>query len=90
MESIIQDEKECFVCFSQRNLELHHCLHGTSNRQNADKYGLTIWLCHEHHSLLHNKSHVLDLAIQQMAQRAFEQTHTREEFMKVFGRNYLD
>ena len=32
----------------------------------------------------------LDLEIKQMAQREFEKTHTREEFMKIFGKNYLD
>lgn len=89
MESIIQNKEECFVCYATRNLHLHHCIHGTSNRKNADKYGLTIWLCYEHHAELHDRNHALDLAIEQMAQRAFEQTHSREEFRAVFGKSFI-
>ena len=28
--------------------------------------------------------------LERTAQRIFEETHSREEFMKIFGRNYLD
>lgn len=31
----------------------------------------------------------LDKIIKCEAQTAFEKTHTREEFMQIFGRNYL-
>ena len=31
----------------------------------------------------------LDLALKVECQRKFEETHTREEFMKLIGKNYL-
>jgi len=50
MKSIIQSEKECFVCKTTSNLHDHHILFGTSNRKNSEKYGLKVWLCMEHHT----------------------------------------
>jgi hypothetical protein len=31
----------------------------------------------------------LNRMLQQMAQTAFEKTHTHEEWMQIFGKNYL-
>lgn len=91
MKSILQEKKECFVCRTTQDLQLHHVLYGTSNRKQADKYGLTVWLCLRHHTGdrgIHFDK-VLDLKLKEMAQAKFEETHTREEFIKIFGRNYL-
>lgn len=33
--------------------------------------------------------HALDLRLKQDCQRKFEETHSREEFMAIIGRNYL-
>ncbi len=93
MKSIIQKEKRCYLCGTTYNLHEHHCIHGSGNRKNSEKYGLKIWLCAAHHNMsnygVHNDAK-LDLEIKQMAQKEFEKTHTREEFMKIFGKNYLD
>ena len=32
----------------------------------------------------------LHRTLQKDGQQVFEETHTREEFMKMFGRNYID
>lgn len=48
MKSIIQDKKECYVCRSPY-VEEHHIMYGTANRKLSEKYGLKVWLCHEHH-----------------------------------------
>ena len=32
----------------------------------------------------------VDLEVKQECQRKFEETHSREEFMEIIGRNYLD
>lgn len=90
-KSIMQSEKECYVTGSTRNLDLHHCIHG-SNRNNADKYGLTVYLQHGIHMALHAHQRPfenLDIQLKREAQKAFEREHTREEFMAIFGRNYL-
>ena len=72
-------------------MECHHVIYGTSNRKNSEKYGLKVWLCHRHHTgdegVHFNKD--LDLMLKQTAQKEFEKTHTREEFMTIFGRNWL-
>lgn len=91
MNSIIQTEKRCFVCGSERNLQNHHIVFGNPGRKNSEKYGLKVWLCREHHtgnSGVH-QNRQLDLELKQVAQKAFEEDHSREEWMKVFGRNYL-
>ena len=91
MDSIIQKYKECFMCHRTGNLHSHHIFEGP-NRKWSEKYGLKIWLCPEHHNMSDAGVHynkALDLQIKQIAQREFEDTYTREDFMRIFGRNYL-
>jgi len=91
MKSILQDEKECFFCKTTMDLEEHHVVYGTANRKQSEKNGLKVWLCHEHHtgnSGVHvNKD--LDTQLKEFAQKTFEESHTHEEWMRVFGKNYL-
>lgn len=92
MKSIIQSEKKCWVCGKTWHLEEHHCMGGNPNRKNSEKYGLKIWLCLEHHrgqTGVHNDQTLCDF-VHQVAQQAFEKEHSREEFMTIFGRNYLE
>jgi len=89
--SILQTEKECFVCKTTYGLEEHHVIGGTANRKQSEKYGLKVWLCHEHHrgntGVHFNKE--LDLKIKKIAQSTFEREHTREEFRAIFGKSWL-
>ena len=91
MNSIIQTEKECFITGSTINLESHH-LFGNSNRENSEKYGLKVWLRHDWHNEppygVHQNAETAQY-LHEVGQRAFEETHSREEFVKIFGRNYL-
>lgn len=92
MKSIIQDKKECIVCGSW-NVEEHHIYFGVAKRKLSEEYGLKVWLCPTHHRLtngVHGKNgHKLDTELKQLGQKAFEWNHTREKFIKTFGRNYL-
>lgn len=89
MESILQKELRCFICGRTGNLDTHHCTHGTSNRENAEAYGLTVKLCRECHSKLHDKA-MFDLQLQQFAQRRWEEEYgDRNDFISVFGESYL-
>lgn len=88
----LQHEKECLVCKSPY-VEDHHVFFGRGKRQLSEKYGLKVWLCYRHHrdskaGVHFNKT--LDTKIKQMAQREFEAEYTREQFIQIFGRNYLD
>lgn len=92
MKSIIQTEKECYVCKTTFNLQDHHICYGTANRKQSEKYGLKVWLCQEHHTgstgVHFNKP--LDLHLKKLAQEHFEaEFGTREYFRSVFGRSYL-
>lgn len=90
MNSIIQTgEKQCFVTGSRRQLDKHHCIHGSANRKLAEKYGLWVWLQHDIHKLLHDKDKELDRKLERIAQKAFEEKYSHELWMKVFRKNYL-
>lgn len=91
MISIVQSRKQCYVCGTEQYLHRHHIFYGP-NRKWSEKYGLTVWLCGRHHNLSNEGVHFnkeLDLRIKQIGQRAFEREHTREEFVQIFGKNYL-
>ena len=90
-KSILQDEKECYICHTTANLQLHHCYFGTANRKLSDQDGCVVYLCVDHHTGIigvhHNRD--LDLALIQMAQKKFEETHTRDEWRALFTKSYL-
>lgn len=92
MNSILQNEKKCFICGTHLGLHCHHIFGGNANRKKSEKYGLKIWLCGRHHNLSNEGIHfnkAVDLSVKRKAQEKFEETHTREEFMQIFGKNYL-
>lgn len=86
-------KSECFIC-GNPDTERHHVFFGSKNRQISEKHGFVVDLCYIHHRGtygVHGKyGHQLDLQLKQHCQREFEKTHTREEFIKLIGRNYLD
>jgi len=95
MKSILQDEKKCFLTGATSRYGLHkHHIFGAYNRDNSEKYGLWVWLKWDRHiadsphSTPHNDP-TIDKMLKRMAQRKFEETHTREEFMQIFGRSWL-
>lgn len=91
MHSIIQTEKKCFMCHSTSVLHKHH-IFGAANRKWSEEYGLWIWLCPPHHNMSDHGIHFnkpLDMQLKQIAQREFEDTYGHDEFMKIFGKNYL-
>ena len=93
MRSIIQKEKECYLCSSTLNLENHHVCGGVGRRKWSDKYGLCVWLCPLHHrdakQGVHGLNKEADLYLKQTAQKAFEERHPHELWMQKFGKNYL-
>lgn len=90
MESIVQKERACWFCGRTTGLERHHIL-GGPNRKHSEAYGLTVWLCREHHTGrtgVHNDRE-MSLALREVAQMAFERDHSRAEWVRIFGRSYL-
>lgn len=93
MNSILQNEKECYYCGTTANLEEHHVFFGHKCRSISEKYGMKLWLCHGHHTGENDSPHMnrkVDLAYKAIAQRAFERTvGSRDEFILLFGKSYL-
>lgn len=91
MTSLLQNKKECYVCGITYNLHQHHIYFG-KNRKNSDKYNCWCWLCSYHHNGSNQGVHYnkqLDIRLKEECQRAFEKENSRQEFMRIFGRNYL-
>jgi Zn-finger protein len=90
-KSIIQDDKQCYFCGKVTGLECHHVFGGVANRPISEKYGLKVWLCHDCHTGTEGAQYdkMKNLTLKQDAQYAFEREHTRSEWMKLIGKNYL-
>lgn len=82
----------CYVCGSTQT-EVHHIYYG-KNRKASDRAGFTVRLCPEHHrgtNGVHGiNGHELDQRLKQEQQAAFEADHSRQEFINIIGRNYLE
>lgn len=92
MDSIMQTEKRCYCTGSVVRLVKHHVIPGTANRRKADKYGLWVWLNADFHNWIHSSAPGASDKLKELrkaGQRAFEETHSREEWMRIFHRNYL-
>lgn len=100
-KSILQNqgEKQCYLCmvlngdYGYKQVEDHHIYFGSSNRKNSEFYGLKVNLCLAHHrtgkEAVHNNREI-DLFLKQICQEEFEKTHTRQEFVRIIGKSYLD
>lgn len=53
---------------------------------------MKVYLCPEHHregqQAVHNSREIRELLCR-LAQEEYEQTHTRDEWMQISGKNYL-
>lgn len=91
MQSIMQSDRVCYLCGKVCGLEIHHCISGVANRKISEKYGLKVWLCHECHTGKNGAQYdpQKNILLKAEAQKAFEKDHTRTEWMKLIGKNYL-
>ncbi len=93
MKSILQDKKECWETRDINNLHVHHIYYGTANRKVSDKHGFWVWLRADWHNMSDYGVHFnpeFDLYLKRICQRAYEETHSREDFIRLIGRDYLD
>ena len=91
MKSIVQTDKQCFLCGRETYLERHHIFAGTANRKISEREGLWVWLCHECHTGTDGAQydHDSNLYLKQVAQMSYEKTHTHDQWMKLIRKNYL-
>lgn len=90
----MHDKEKCYISGQSGYLEEHHVFGGNPNRKNSEKYGLKVYLKPKWHNEsptgVHHDSELMD-RLHKDGQRAFERVHgTREQFMDIFGRNYLE
>lgn len=90
---LTNDLKHCIEC-GQTEVNIHEVYFGR-NRQSSIKCGFCVPLCQsEHHNQIDCKGihfdNELDLKYKKLMQMKFEETHTREEFFDIIGKNYLD
>lgn len=89
-------ENYCLIC-GKGATDVHHLVFGNSKRRLADKDGLTIPLCREHHEAMHNDkamqvmSHIAGQLFYERNKCAEGMTteEAREDFRRRYSVSYL-
>ena len=92
----MNENSRCFMCGRNRNagLEVHHIFQN-AYRKKSEKYGATVILCADCHRLsffaAHKNKRTMDF-LHKYGQRKVMKNYglTVEEFIDLFGQNYLD
>ena len=84
----------CEICDKWANLHRHHVYMGNKQRNISEKYGAVMYLCIECHTegktAVHRNKEVRLWTQQEMQQKLMDENGwTVEEFISIFGRNYL-
>ena len=93
-ELCIMPPSEIYSTERYGNLHRHEVFYGSSNRQNSIKYGLVVFLPPELHNMSDRGVHfdkAFDLWLKRTGQAAAMSYYgwDVEQFIKVFGKNYL-
>jgi hypothetical protein len=83
-EVVEKQGAKCVIC-GNPEFQIHHIYEGCY-RAKSTKYGALVLLCDRHHRMIHATSSKI---FKKQWQEQFEKTHSREEFIKIFGKNYL-
>lgn len=75
---------KCYYCGREGKMDLHE-IYGGSNRKRSIENGFVIPLCRMCHS---NEKIVQYLRIK--IQKEYEKNHTKEEFIKMFGKSLIN
>lgn len=92
-KSIMSNERKCYVCGYTKDLHRHHIFFGRKDHKHSEKYGCWCYLCGVHHNLSNVGVHFdkeLDDKLKAECQQKWEEIYgTRQEFMRIFFKNYL-
>ena len=91
--SILNNLDTCFYCGRKRE-HIHEVFFGTANRKISIENGFCVGLCNNCHRLVHNNSFypvdgTMNRHLKVVYQRKYEKTHSRKEFIRLIGKNYL-
>nr|DAL65812.1 MAG TPA_asm: zinc-ribbon family protein [Caudoviricetes sp.] len=84
---IYRDLTKCCNCGSKIDIEKNEVFEG-SYRQTSIKYGMVCPFCKTCHSQFHNDI-MFNLFYKVMFEKEFLKTHSKEEFIKIFGQDYI-
>lgn len=98
-KSILKTKKGiCFLCellyddCSEQYTEEHHIMFGSGQRELSEADGLKVYLCMAPHKdgpeAVHNNRMTREILCR-LAQKEYEQTHTRAEWEARYKKNYL-
>ncbi len=87
--SVFCANNKCAVCGCKDNLTWHEIYSG-AYRQNSMKYGMCLRLCAKCHSQYQEDSDFNDFWKKEGQEYWESKIGTREEFIGVFGKNYLN
>lgn len=99
-KSILQEKDgRCYLCIILNNdYRIHrvtheHHIYGGPLRNISEAEGFKVHLCVNHHEFakeaVHENHENLRL-LQKICQKKYEETHTRQQWMELIGRNYLE
>lgn len=86
--SIITDDLSVSFLSGKPTEDIHHCIFGRGRRKIAEREGFIVGLTHEEHMRVHENREA-QLHFIKLCQAKYEETHSRQEFIKLIGRNYL-
>lgn len=84
---ITEFDMYCLICGKPCYKDVHHLLCG-SDRRHADEDGLTIPVCRDCHTFIHQNPKALVMS-KIIGQLAYEREHTRDEFRARYRHSYL-
>lgn len=92
--SIMQSDRECYITGCGSPLVRHEIYYGTGRRELSKIYGCWVYLRPDWHNTgdygVHgSKGYLLDQRLKKECQQVFEETRTRKQFVRLFGRSYL-
>ena len=86
--SILTDDLEhCYLCGCPV-VDMHE-IYGAGNRKASMRNGFCVPLCRHHHIQVTTTCYE-NSWLKMICQMKFEGTHTRDEFMAIIGKNYLE
>lgn len=91
-EFSIMPESSLYSIKREIGLDRHEVFYGNGKREISIREGMVIFLTPKKHNMSDNGIHFnreFDLEVKRIAQRKYEETHTREEFIRTFGKSYL-
>lgn len=83
---LTKDLEHCYICNAKKE-DLHELL-GGKNRKISMQYGLVIPVCRKCHGTIENDE-TLKKKWHEVAQKEFKKYYKSENFVQIFGKNYL-